>query len=193
MTWIELITSINTTHFTNYQVQRLFPQESSEQINMQLWRWNKQDKLVRLKQGLYVFAGADIEEFTISGLLYQPSYVTAESVLNTAGIIPDIPMSTVAVTPQTTKMYKNYFGRFQYHKIKSELYFGFRVEQDANGQDQYYLGEPEKALLDYLYLRKISELSGTRLDTTHLNKVMLAKFAVYFPDWVQQAAADLVI
>ena len=111
--------------------------------------------------------------------------------LNTAGIIPDIPMSTVAVTPKTTKMYNNHFGRFQYHKIKSELFFGFRVQQDANGQNYYFIAEPEKALLDFVYLRKMSDLHDTRIDSTYLDLGRLGELGTVFPDWVKQAVATL--
>ncbi|KUK79792.1 MAG: hypothetical protein XD95_0112 [Microgenomates bacterium 39_7] len=191
MIWNDLTSAIKTTHFTNYQVQRLFAGESSQQVNTQLWRWSQQGKLIRLKQGLYVFAGANLEEFTISSFLYQPSYVTAESVLNAVGVIPDIPLSTVAVTPRTTKMYENHFGNFAYHKISSKLFFGYHVQQDANGVEHYKIAQPEKALLDYLYLRKISELADTRIDGSSFDQNLLAGYAAHYPKWVQRAAVEI--
>jgi predicted transcriptional regulator of viral defense system len=98
MTYDELSTNIKTQYFYRYQLGRVFPEESRQQINTQLWRWTKRGKLIRLKQGLYLFPDHDLDEFVLSALLYQPSYVSLESALNNFGLIPDIALTTTQKT-----------------------------------------------------------------------------------------------
>ena len=53
--------------------------------------------------------------------------------------------------------------------------------------DSYYkIAFPEKALLDWIYLRKIKNLTEHRLDLSSLNKQRFKKFSQIYPDWVRR-------
>ncbi len=190
MTWQDLTLTITTSFFYTYQLPRLFPDETQTQINSQLWRWTNQGKLIRLKQGLYIFSQSrsktNLNEFTISHLLYQPSYVSLESVLNNYGIIPDIPWETTAINPLTTKKFQTPLGNYSFSKIHQSLFFGYRFYADVRTDDRYYLAEPEKALLDFIYVRKISDLNSIRITKEYLDKKLLKRFSLSFPKRIQK-------
>jgi hypothetical protein len=48
----------------------------------------------------------------------------------------------------------------------------------------YQIAEPEKALLDWIYLRRVKNLEENRVDLSQLNRQRLWQFAKYFPKWV---------
>jgi predicted transcriptional regulator of viral defense system len=189
MTYAELQTSINSPYFYTYQLKRLYPSETQAQINTQLWRWTNQNKLIRLKKSLYVFTQEkeQLNDFLVSNLIYQPSYVSLESALNSYGIIPDVTAETTAVNPITTKNFKTELGQFSYHKLKSNLFFGYRWAGLKGSHHQYRIAEPEKALLDFIYVRQMSDMGGTRISWQDLNTSRLYQLAQTFPDWVRQA------
>lgn len=118
----------------------------------QLSLWKKKGYIGALNRGLYYFVEKKdlitVEE--VSFLLYQPSYISLEWALSHYGIIPDVVHAMTAITTKTTRTRTNDFGRFIYRNLKSELFFGYTVHTTAYGK--YLLAEPEKALLDYLYL-----------------------------------------
>ena len=183
MTLGNLKQKINTPYFFNHQVERAFPEESKHSINIQLSRMLNRGNLVALKRGLYIFTDEEVSEFTISNLLYSPSYVSLESALNIYGIIPDIVQNVTAVTPTTTKNFNTSKGTYLYSKITSNLFFGYTYQKIANLY--YKIAKPEKALLDYIYVRKISDLSSSRLNFDNIRHANLQRFMPPFPGWVK--------
>lgn len=118
----------------------------------QLTLWSKKGYLVKLKNGIYAFAKdhEKIKGEEIASVLYQPSYLSLESALSFYGFIPEMVYAYVSVTGKTTRTFNNKFGHFIYRHIKSELFWGYREIKTDNGR--YLMAEPEKAVLDYLYL-----------------------------------------
>lgn len=120
----------------------------------QLSRWKKQGLIVMLKKGLYALSQNEREgklskEF-ISASLYQPSYISLETALSYHKMIPEKVVPVTAVTTRKTKSFQNDEGLFLYRQLKPTAYFGFKSARDGSGFP-YYIAEPEKALLDYLY------------------------------------------
>jgi len=177
---------INTAIFTNTDLAKLFPEESGNQINTQVYRMIKRGDLIGIKRGIYLFPEVDIDEFVIANRIYTPSYVSLESALNIYGIIPDYASNITSITTTTTKNIKTQKNTFLYSKISRLLYFGFENVIDSNSGLYYQLALPEKALLDYIYIRKIKSLSENRVDTSGLNEQVFANFAVHFPKWVSK-------
>ena len=177
---------VNTDIFTNTDLARLFPEESENQINTQVYRMVKRGDLIGIKRGIYLFPNADIDEFVIANRIYIPSYVSLESALNIYGILPDYASNITSITTTTTKNIKTQKNTFLYSKINRYLYFGFENVMDSNSGLYYQIALPEKALLDYIYIRKIRSLFENRVDTSGLNKQVLANFAMYFPKWVSK-------
>lgn len=184
MTFKELSLRIKIPIFTQNDVAKVFSSEKPAHINTQLHRFIKRGEIISLKRGLYTFPTATIDEFALATKIYTPSYVSLESALNAFGIIPDIPFTVTSISPITTKQIQNSFGNFLYSKIKKELFFGYTKVKDAQSGIYYNMAEPEKALLDYIYIRKITNLEEARVDVADLDKKKLKSFATHFPEWV---------
>ncbi len=121
-------------------------------FDYQLTRWVKKGYLLKIKNGIYIFK-RDYEKIKgeeIAAALYQPSYLSLDSALAAYGFIPEIVYSYVSVTGKTNRTFDNKFGHFIYRHLKTELFWGYREVRTSSGW--YLIAEPEKAILDYLYL-----------------------------------------
>ena len=183
MRFEELKLKIKTPVFTSNDLSKLFPKEFESHINTQIHRMLARGDLLGLKRGVYVFTGANIDEFVLANKLYSPSYVSLESALNNYGLIPDVAASVTSVSPITSKKFSTPKGTFLYSKINKNLFFGFENKTDENG-NYYQIALPEKALLDYIYIRKINNLAESRVDVISLNKRLLLSFSSHFPRFV---------
>lgn len=104
--------------------------------------------LQRLKQNkilLHIYKNIwGLPEATIYDVarLFDPdSYYSMESALSHYNIIKQSPQVFHFISKRLSKKRQTKLGIIYFHKIKGDLYFGFRQ----------YIAEPEKALLDYLY------------------------------------------
>lgn len=183
----ELLKRVNTPLFFDYQIERLFPRETKHRINVQLARFARAGILVRLKRGLYQFSHSTVDELVLANFLYRPSYVSLESALNYHGIIPDVVGNVTSVSPVTSKTLKTARGVFIYSKIVTDLYFGWQTVKDSRSEFWFSVAEPEKAILDYVYIRKIRDLTDQRVDLETLDRRKLAKFGRMFPAWVMRS------
>jgi hypothetical protein len=80
-----------------------------------------------------------------------------------------------------------------YRKISPDLYWGY--EEKATRYNKYFIAEPEKALLDWIYLSRQEGLP-TPLDELHLQFLSAPKlrdYAVRFPRTVNNAIKDLLL
>jgi len=121
-------------------------------FDYQLSLWVKKGYLIRLKNNLYAFSR---EKETLRGeavafLIYQPSYLSLESALAWYGFIPEIVYAYTSVTAKVTRTFENPLGRFIYRHVNSKLFWGYTEMRTDHGF--FLIAEPEKALLDYLYL-----------------------------------------
>ncbi len=148
--------------------------------NYQLSLWQKKGYLGHLKRGLYFFTEQEnlfsIQE--ISFLLYDPSYISMESALSYYGIIPEMVYAQTAISTKTTRKFSNKFGHFIYRHINPRLFFGYNPVELSFGK--YLMADPEKALLDYLYLNlgKINDendIVELRINCLELKKIINIK------------------
>ncbi len=139
----------------------------------QLSLWVKKGYLLRLKNGLYIFAGETdrVKKEEVACLLYQPSYISLESALAHYGFIPEMVYAQVCVTAKINRTFDNHFGHFIYRHVKKTLFWGYKSVFTENGG--YLLAEPEKALLDYLYLNLKTINSPADIEAIRLNKAQL--------------------
>ncbi len=142
-------------------------------FDYQLSLWVKKGYLLKLKNGLYAFArdANRMNKEEVACLLYEPAYVSLETALSHYGFIPEIVYATVCVTTRTNRTFDNYFGHFIYRHLKKELFWGYA--SIGSQQGFYLLAEPEKALLDYLYLNLGRINSQADIENMRLNKDQL--------------------
>ena len=180
-----LKTNIKMPVFSRTDVLKLFPEEPVNQINTQLYRMIKRGDLIGLKRGLYIFPNLNMDEFVIANKLYKPSYVSLESALNVFGVIPDISSVVTSVTTVTSKKINTSLGNFKYSKINENLFFGYKSILDERSGFYYSIANPEKALLDLIYIRKVKNLSEYRVDLNNINQTELLNYSQHFPKWVR--------
>jgi hypothetical protein len=128
---------------------------SPRTLRNQLSRWKKQGLLVEIKRGMYILGRGErqttLSRQALAAVLYQPSYISLESALSHYQMIPERVDTVMSVSPKKTRVFHNPQGTFSYRNLQTPLNFGFIDQKDENGYP-YFIAEPEKALLDYLYL-----------------------------------------
>jgi predicted transcriptional regulator of viral defense system len=128
---------------------------SPQTLRNQFSRWKKQGLLVELKRGMYILGRGErqttLSRPAVAAVLYQPSYISLESALSYYQMIPERVDTVTSISPKKTRVFHNPEGTFSYRNLQTSLNFGFSAKKDENGFP-YFIAEPEKALLDYLYL-----------------------------------------
>lgn len=139
----------------------------------------KDSHIVKLKRGVYLFLPNLTTELEIANKLHQPSYISFETALSYYNIIPEI---VYAITSATTKRSTEIVAKnslYKYLKIKKGLYFGYRPIKIKN--KTIMMAEPEKALLDYVYILSLKKRNfNERIDLTKINIQKLKNYINYF-------------
>ena len=131
----------------------------------QLNRWRKKGLVVRMKRGLYLLnrddRRAEPDRGFIANQLYGPSYISLEYALGIYGLIPERVSDVTSVTTKKTARFKNELGVFVYQHVKPEAFRGFRAVKGESGMT-VLMAEPEKAVVDFLYLNLERFTPGAR-------------------------------
>lgn len=110
-----------------------------------LSRMVKKKLAIRVLRGYVSFSDDDL---IIATQLVEPSYITAVSALNMHGLIQQVPGSIGCATTRNSRRYPK-MG-ISYHRIPPSLFFGYA--RQGKGSSYMMLAEPEKALIDAVYL-----------------------------------------
>lgn len=129
---------------------KLRPHES-----VQLNRWIRQKRLVRLRRGFYALADykirPELSPLWLANRLCWPSYISLEHAMSHFGLIPEAANAITCATTLKTQKFNNDFGTFTYRKVMPAYFFGFKNLKTQSGLS-YWMAQPEKALLDFIYL-----------------------------------------
>ena len=141
-------------------------------VKVQLSRWRKSGKLIKLKNNIYLlaenFRKVDIYEPHIASVLKKPSYISLEKAFEYHGLIPEgVPVYT-SVTTKRPERILTPIGAFDYRHIKNSLFWGY--DSVIVNKQQAFIARPEKALLDFFYLK------GLRVDDGYLEEMRLQNF-----------------
>jgi predicted transcriptional regulator of viral defense system len=141
----------------------------------------KSGVLLRLRRGVYqvIMRAPDLPR--IANQLVYPSYLSFESALSRDGILSQVPYALTFATPRRSQRLLLGDTSVEFRQLKEELYFGFTLQAGL------YLAEPEKALLDQLYMvtRGLSSQDLGELDLSRLSPELLRTYAGHFPAGVQ--------
>lgn len=134
-----------------------------------LVRWQDKRYLLRIRNNWYTFSDQRWEEvllFWAANRIYAPSYISLESALSYYHLIPEGVFSIQSVSPLKTNLFQTPIGNFQYSNVKPFWFFGYQMVKIQ----QFYaaVAEPEKALLDLLYLRPELE-TAVQFEALRLN------------------------
>lgn len=125
-----------------------------------LVEWQQQNHIRKVRNGYYTFADTEINEatlFHLSNNIYKPSYISLETALSYYNLIPEAVYLVTGISTRKTMTFATQAGNFAYRTIKESLYFGYNLAQ--MGGHTVRIANPEKSLLDMLYLNKIDEIS----------------------------------
>jgi predicted transcriptional regulator of viral defense system len=135
--------------FSLIDVKKAFPGFDSKR----LVEWQEKGFIKKLINKWYLFLDVPLTEhlcFRISNCLHHPSYISLESALAYYQMIPEAAFSFQAVSTRKTTTYNTPAGTFNYRTVKPQLYFGYTIHHTEGFPA--LIAEPEKAILDFLYL-----------------------------------------
>jgi len=167
---------------------------SERVVRSALRRYEAQGLVEHVSTKIYInhfnqhFSPCDLVNF-----LRPRSYISLESALVERGIISQSPSVLICVTPGYPQSFRRKSVSVVYRKISPELYWGY--EEKATRYNKYLSAEPEKALLDWIYLNRQEGLP-TPLDELHLqflNPAKLRDYARRFPRTVSETIKDLLL
>jgi hypothetical protein len=105
--------------------------------------------------------------FRYQSEIYAPSYLSLDYVLYENNVLTEVPINFTLITKNKTYTVSNAIGVFIYHKIKDDLFYGYKLEKKDGYV--YYKADRTKALFDFLYLRKKMILNKNMADELRLN------------------------
>lgn len=106
-------------------------------------------------------------------VLRPQSYISLETVLRDSGVISQTPATITCVTTGAPRTFSSRSVSITFKHITPELYWGFQQRRTLYGT--YNIADPEKALLDWIYLQRkkgagatTDEFNFLKLDTNKL-------------------------
>ncbi|MCL5433587.1 MAG: type IV toxin-antitoxin system AbiEi family antitoxin domain-containing protein [Candidatus Marsarchaeota archaeon] len=176
----DFIDKLNDLHlgiFTDIDVLKLL-NNSKGYCNLYLYRLVKRGYILRIKKGLYALKGSN--KFEIAGSMMMNSYVTSLAALFYQGLINQDPnfIEVANIKYSKTERIENDFGIIfiRFRKLPQNAFFGY---YKTNGNTStFFIAEPEKAVIDMLFLHKDHLLSYVE-DVIRENKVNINKVLKY--------------
>jgi len=165
--------------------------------------------------------------FSTANKIYSPSYISLEKALKVYNLIPEEIFQITSISTKKTTKFETDIGNFKYKHIKPSLFWGYKLlnyipnishnSQYSKSQDILYkalygltakqiinkkkpkiiIAEPEKAILDYLYLhteiKTANDFSEIRINPESFRKqVHLKKFQNYLKSFANKTLAKRV-
>lgn len=193
MKWNEVEEKLKTQGLVIFSSQEFlratgFSPSSVKQI---LIRYVQRGLILQLKQkrGLYCLKSRPPHPWRLANRLLQPSYISLETALAHYGIIPESVYQITSVTPRITRSFEALGLTFLFHKIKREAYAGYRPLEIEG--ETILIGEPEKAMADYLYFVHLKKKTlNERIRWGRLKKSTVIRYLKLFDragleEWVR--------
>lgn len=167
--------------FSLHQLEQQYPNFEREN----LLNWQKKGYIIRIRNGWYSVKDRILSEehlYWVANKIYWPSYISLETAFSYYGWIPEAVFTLTSISTQKTQVFDTPVGQFRYASIKASLFFGYRLlYHEGYG---IKIAEPEKALLDFLYLyphiASVYDFEGLRLNLEKIKSdIDIDKFKVY--------------
>lgn len=185
---------MNIMRYTQFrEVMKPFPVFSIREIDKRfpgfdtrrLVEWQEKGYIQKVRNQYYCFSRHESEErllYKIANVIYGPSYISLESALSHYGFIPEGVFQIVSCTTLKTQTFSTPLGTFVYRHVKPALFFGYHLERWREYHSA--IAEPEKTLIDYLYLhpeiQNADDLIALRWNRVAINEqIGMRKLAAY--------------
>lgn len=187
MELLQTLKGFNKSYFIVADLEKILGM-SRNVLYVTLNRLVKNRVLIRLKRGVYQPELQNLELEKTANELYYPSYLSFESALSRYGILNQIPYSLTFATTKTTKQQSLAGREVEYRQLKDGLFFGYNLAEGI------YIAEPEKAVLDQLYLisKGMNASDTSEWSLVGLDKKKLLKYSEKFPPAVRKTVKGLV-
>ncbi len=138
--------------------------------------------LIRIGRDLYALVNRNYSLFSLANALHQPSVISLETALNYWGLIVQVPQVIFSISLRSYR-YETDNTEFIYRRIESSL---FRFGQVKS--EDFYISEPEKALLDTLYMKSkgLVELLPGDVDMRKFDIELLTYYSRFYPGIVRR-------
>ena len=147
-------------------------------------RYVQNGMLIRIKPNIFVLAEnwnnfSTEEKFQTANLLQVPSYVSLTTALEYYEITTQIQRNFIeCVSIRRTFTKKIHDLSIRFSKVSEKLYFGFEKKNSM------YIAQPEKALIDALYLASFGKysLDIAAISKNKFNQKILSKMVAAYPE-----------
>jgi len=158
--------------FSLNELEGILQIDNRQTLYKRIARLARNDILQKLIKGKYYFTLNDVNDFTLSNFLYQPSYISMQSALSFHNIITGFSYQITSITIKKSKNIVINQKDFSYSKIDTNLFWGWEKRQD------FLIARPEKALLDYVYFatKGLVNLDWDEIDMTNLDRKLLLEW-----------------
>lgn len=137
------------TLFRLSDIAMLFPESENKYLANKMGYYVKTNRLLNPRKGIYAKPNYNPLEF--ANLLYTPSYISLEYVLQQAGIIFQYDSRYTSVSYLSREIVAD-GKRYSYRRIKEEIIMN--TTGIIRTKDNVNIATPERAFLDMLYLNK---------------------------------------
>jgi predicted transcriptional regulator of viral defense system len=180
MDLVRQLARFNKPFWSVADLEKILEYGTRKSLLVALHRMAASGILERVRRGYYRISTRPADEAALANVLYRPSYLSFESALARHGILSQIPYTMTFATTRRSKRMTIGGREAEFRQIKKDLFFGYRLEGGL------YVAEPEKALLDELYMMKRGKaaIPLEELDIDKLSKGRLREFASRFPEGI---------
>lgn len=169
---IKILQNLEISLFTLSDFAKIFTINNQQTLYKKIARLEQKQIIKKLIKGKYQFLLAKTNDFYLANFLYSPSYISLESALSFHSIITGFSYQITSLTPKPTKTIEINDKEYKYTHITPDLFWGYEKKED------FLLAEPEKALLDYIYLAT-KGLRNPIFDEMDLSKLNHDKLELY--------------
>lgn len=180
------------TIFSLKDIRQIEPTFHRSRLN----EWQSKGYIKKVIKEYYVFADKHIDEnvlFEIANRIYKPSYVSLQSALSFYQFIPESVFGVTSISTRRTYGFHTIFGDFRYRTVKPDNFWGYEIFPYE--KSVYKMAEPEKAVLDFLYLntdiKTEADFGTLRFDEEMFyEKINLDRLNIYCRKFAQNTLAD---
>jgi len=183
----ETLLTLDKRYLSGREIARIL-NISPQNRKVMLSRLAKRKILRRLRRNLYEVSLKPSDILEVANSIYQPSYLSFTYCLGKLGILNQIAYEIEFATSRKTKRIQIRGRDVTFHKIKKDLFFGYTLK------DSIFIAEPEKALLDTLYLKTkgLATINAKELNLRGIAKQRFLAMSKRFSLKVQQEARKLL-
>jgi len=152
--WMDLFKKNTSKKIFSLNDLKVLSGDNTSTVSVQLSRLSRMGMVKNPVKGWYLnpFNTPSMEE--LSMVLRTPSYLSLEYALSRHGILSQDVHTYTLVTTKLPHTYRSDESIFEYHQIKRSLFWGYSTEGNVN------IADPEKALLDLIYIRYSKNKEG---------------------------------